>query len=310
MDNRHSVMSSLTATTTTTSTAGDDAVLSGTNFTTSDISLGKVKVNSNGGKNVPLYNAKVRGIAMISTPLMLTWGWTENDFDGTGKKTYDISLQFPSSDYMTEETEAFLMNMKALEAYVKEQAVLNSKEWFNKAKMSPEVIDALWTPMVRHPKDKETGEPDFTRAPTLRVKIPFWDGVFNIEIYDVEGNPLFPGATEPADLLPSKAQVATVIRCGGVWLANGKFGMTWRLQQAVVKPQRAALQKGKCYVRMTDSDKAVLTTQNAAAEEVTANVEVEDSDDDGIEEDEPQVEVTPTPAAPTKTKKRVVKKKV
>jgi len=300
-------MSSLTATTTT-PTADDDAVLSGTNFTPDDITLGKVKVNSNGGKNVPLYNAKVRGIAMVSTPLMLTWGWTENDFDGNGKKTYDISLQFPSSDYMTEETEAFLMNMKALETHVKEQAVINSKEWFNKAKMSPEVIDALWTPMIHYPKDKETGEPDLTRAPTLRVKIPFWDGVFSIEIFDVEGNELFPkGVTEPADLLPKKAQVATVIKSGGVWLANGKFGMTWRLQQAVVKPQRAALQRGKCYVRITDSDKAVLTTQNAAAEEVVADVEVEDSDDDGIEEDE-QPEPTPPPA-PTKTKKRVVKKK-
>jgi len=295
----------------TESNANTDPVLSGVNFKPSDITLGKPKINSNGGKNVPLYNTKVRGTVLMNTPLMLTWGWNENDFEGTGKKTYDISLQFPSSDYMTEEAEAFLGNMKALEDHVKAQAIVNSKEWFNKSKMSAEVIDALWTPMVRHPKDKETGEPDFTRAPTLRIKIPFWDGAFNMEVFDVEGNQLFPGAAEPADLLPSKTQVATVIRSGGIWFANGKFGMTWRLQQAVVKPQRSALQKGRCYVKITESEKATLNT--ASEPEESNGVAVEDSDgEDGIEEDEvdtPEPEPEPVPA-PTKTKKRVVKKKV
>ena len=293
----------------TESNANDDPVIDGGNFTPSDITLGKVKVNTNGGKNVPLYNTKVRGTALLSTPLMLTWGWNENDFDGNGKKTYDISLQFPSSDYMTEEAEAFLANMKALEDYIKAQAIVHSKDWFNKVKMSAEVIDALWTPMVRHPKDKESGEPDFTRAPTLRIKVPYWDGAFNMEIFDVDGNQLFPGAAEPADLLPSKTQVATVIRSGGIWFANGKFGATWRLQQAVVKPQRSALQKGKCYVKMSDSDKVALNTAAAEPEE-SDGVAVEDSDgEDGIEEDEEEVvEPEPTPP-PTKTKKRVVKKK-
>ena len=301
-------MSSFTATESNT-TNGEDAVLSGVNFTPADITLGKPKINSNGGKNVPLYNTKVRGTVMMNTPLMLTWGWNENDFDGNGKKTYDISLQFPSSDYMTEEAEAFLGNMKALEQYVKDQAIVNCKEWFNKSKMSAEVIDALWTPMVRHPKDKETGEPDFTRAPTLRIKIPFWDGAFNMEVFDVDGNLLFPGVADPADLLPSKTQVATVIRSGGIWFANGKFGLTWRLQQAVVKPQRSALQKGKCYVQITESDKVTLS--KGAEEEETNDVAVEDSDgEDGIEEDEEEVIPEPEPApAPTKTKKRVVKKK-
>ena len=136
----------------TESNANDDPVLSGVNFTPADITLGKPKVNSNGGKNVPLYNKKVRGTVLMNTPLMLTWGWNENDFEGTGKKTYDISLQFPSSDYMTEEAEAFLGNMKALEDHVKAQAIVNCKEWFNKGKMSAEVIDALWTPMLQAPK--------------------------------------------------------------------------------------------------------------------------------------------------------------
>ena len=37
-----------------------------------------------------------------------------------------------------------------------------AKKWFGK-KMSREVVDALMYPMLKHPKDKETGEPDLTR---------------------------------------------------------------------------------------------------------------------------------------------------
>jgi hypothetical protein len=34
--------------------------------------------------------------------------------------------------------------------------------------MSEDAIDALWTPMFKYPKDKNTGEPDTDRSPTLR----------------------------------------------------------------------------------------------------------------------------------------------
>ena len=42
--------------------------------------------------------------------------------------------------------------------------------------MSSEVIDALWTPMLKYPKDQETGEFDYSRPPTLRLKLPIWEG--------------------------------------------------------------------------------------------------------------------------------------
>ena len=56
--------------------------------------------------------------------------------------------------------------MQAFEDAIKAEAVKNSKDWFGKASMSPEVVDALWTPMLKYPKNKETGEPDYDRAPT------------------------------------------------------------------------------------------------------------------------------------------------
>ncbi len=60
------------------------------------INIGNPKVNASGGKNIPIFSKSRTGLK-VSTPMMLTWGVNENDFDGTGKKTYDMSLQFKSA---------------------------------------------------------------------------------------------------------------------------------------------------------------------------------------------------------------------
>ena len=53
--------------------------------------------------------------------------------------------------------------MRELESQFKADSIKNSKEWMNKAKLSPEVVDALWSPMLKYPKDKETGEFDYDK---------------------------------------------------------------------------------------------------------------------------------------------------
>ncbi|RZD40891.1 MAG: hypothetical protein CXT73_05990, partial [Methanobacteriota archaeon] len=97
---------------------------------------------------------------------MLTWGIS--DYEGNEK--YDMSLQFPSDEYRTEKVQAFLDNMIAYENKIKADAIVNSKAWFGKEIKSKEVIDTMWTPMLKYPKNKITGEHDYDRAPTLRLK--------------------------------------------------------------------------------------------------------------------------------------------
>ena len=128
----------------------------------------------------------------LSTPLMLTWGVTEWVDEKSGRKSYDMNLQFPREDYSTPNTEKFLENMIAFENKMKQDAVANSKEWLNKTKVSAEVVDALWTPMLRYPKNQETGEPDMDRPPTLRVKLPYYDDEFKCELYNMQQERVFP----------------------------------------------------------------------------------------------------------------------
>lgn len=288
-----------------------------------DVVFTKPKVNSSGSKNVGILNSKTKKSLYLSTPLMLTWGINENDFDGSGRKTYDLSLQFPrdQDSNFSEDTQNLLSSLEEYERLIKETAMNSCKEWFGKAKMSEDVVEALFTPMLKYPKDQSTGEPDKTRAPTLRVKIPYYDNVFKIELYDTERELLFP-CVDNTNLMPTQVidkgqNIAVVIQSGGMWFANGKFGTTWKLVQAVVQPRESLY--GKCHINLDSKSKERLKkeAENREVEGVDEvdDVMVNDSDeevekvvpeeaviDDVVEtEEEKPVEVK---------KKRVVKKKL
>jgi hypothetical protein len=130
--------------------------------------------------------------------------------------------------------------------------------------MTADAVDALWTPVLKYPKNKDTLEADTTRAPTIKVKLPFWDGAWKeLELYDVDMQPVFPDPMNPAlspkDLIAKGSHIAVSIQCGGIWFANGKFGVTWKLFQAIVKPKMSL--KGKCHIKLDEEDKSKIVSQ-------------------------------------------------
>ena len=300
-------------------TSTNPEILNGHTLSTTQWSYGKTRVNKSGGKNVPLRNTATKKTLYLSTPLMLTWGVNENDFNGDGKYNYDMSLQFPreQDSNFNDATKGFLSGLQELEAQIKADAITNSKEWFNKSKMSAEVVDALWSPMLKYPKNQTTGEPDTTRAPNLRVKLPYWDEQFTCELYDTSGQQVFPDESSdntPKDLVQKGQNVALVIECGGIWFANGKFGVTWRLLQAVLQP-KAGL-RGKCHIALDGATKQRLVeeAENFDDEDEDEDaVEVVDSDEDVEEEDsddESQSSIKQEVAEVVKKAPKVVKKVV
>jgi hypothetical protein len=284
----------------------------------------KAKTNKSGGKSVGIR-------LMIELPLMLTWGAQKFVDESTGRTTYKMSLQFPRKEYSTPETELCLQKFIELENKIKEDATLNSMEWFNrpKDKMPSQVIDALFHSMLTWTKDAQTGERDMTKSPTLNVKLENYDG-FNCEIYDVNRNMLFPDPTNPdvspLTLIPKAINIACVIQCGGIWFAGGKFGVTWKLFQCVVQPRPSL--KGKCLINLSSEVKQELLKAAAAVEDQEDSVAVEIAEDSDVEEDvsasTPQQQPQPTAVAaavepptpvssssepPKKIVKKVIRKK-
>ena len=286
--------------------------VSATSFN-ADTSLGfsAPKVNSAGGKAVNIMNTDTKKQLVLSTPLMLTWGLNEHKDETTGKCSYDLSLQFPSDNYPNEQASEWLDKLKAYENKIKATAVEKSKEWFNKPTMSSDVVDALWTPMLKYKKGPD-GMPDESSAPTLRIKIPFWQGDWKCEIYDMDDSTLYPNddGITPMDLIPKLTNVAMIIQSGGVWFANGKFGTTWKLVQAKVKP-RASL-KGRCHIELSADEREKLDTQKESGDDQEPTQVVDSDDEDSAQVEDTSVAVNNDTAVaedPAPKKKRVIKKK-
>jgi hypothetical protein len=273
----------------------------------------KPKINANNGKSIGILNKQDMKPLYISTPLMLTWGVNEWSDDKTGKKSYDLALQFPNEE--NSECTAFLKNMQALEMRIKSDVITNCKEWLGKPKMSSDAVDALWSPMLKYTKDKASDEIDYSRAPSLKAKLIYWEGEFKdakdrLEIYNESYELLFPNDDNSSitDFMVKGSSVATLIKCGGIWVANGKFGVTWKLVQAVVKPKTSL--SGKCHIMLSEKDREKLVApldddddDDEPVKMVSSVTEVPDSDDD----EEPKVKEEPNEEPKEEPKEEVVK---
>ena len=289
-------------------------------FNVSAVSYGAAKTNARGGKSIKVMDAKKNPL-VLQTPLILTWGVNKLVDEDSGRVSYTVSLQFPSENYGTPASHAFFEKMRDLEDKILDDAVANSKSWFGKSKMTREVAEALFTPMLRYPKDKLTGEPDYDRAPTMRIKVPYWEGKFNVELYDVKQTCLFDVNTDVAttpfeSTIPKGSHLAAAIKCTGIWYAGGKFGVTWNLVQSIV--QRPMRISGGCHISLSADD--VKQSEEITRKEAEEAAKQDEDEDDAPEQtsaavedsDEEEEEAPPVVEEKPKKKrvvKRVVKKK-
>tara|TARA_B110000261_G_C13003281_1_gene325130 strand:- start:222 stop:1010 length:789 start_codon:yes stop_codon:yes gene_type:complete len=258
----------------------------------------KPKANNAGGKSVGILNNMSKKSLLIQTPLMMNWGVNVYE-NANNTKSYDFSLQFPREEFGNDDTKSLLDMLVAFEEKVKLDAQKNSRDWFGKATMSAEVVEALWSPMLKYPKDQSTGEPDKTRSPTLKVKLPVWDGEYKFELFDVAQNVLIPNedGRGPEELIQKGSNVACIIQCGGIWFANGKFGVTWKLYQGVVK-QVEGLERGKCHIKMSSQEESQLKEETVEESKETVS-NTYDSDGENVN----VVEETETKKKPKSKKK-------
>lgn len=154
-----------------------------------------------------------------------------------------------------------------------------------------------------------------TKPPSIRAKVPNYDGRWAVEIYDTKSNLIFPcsdGNLTPVDFIPKQSQVACVLQCGGIWIGGKGWGLTWKLIQCVVKPREVVSVFGKCHIELSTEERDTLETQKITGEsdveeqpsavEPTSTI-VEDSDD----EKEPEAE--PEPVTEVKEEPKPVVKK-
>ena len=285
-------------------------------FTPSEVTYKPATVDSRGGKKVQL---RLSGQPLvISAPMMFTWGVNERVDENSGRVSYDVALVFENDK--SSGVSSFCDKMKELQDKILEDAVANSKAWFGKSKMSKEVAEAMMYPILKYPKDKMSGEPDYSRNPSMKLKIPYWEGKFNIELYDTKSKPIFlptkdgcegpQGDKTPVEVVPSRSYVKGLIACNGLWMAGGRFGVTWKLVQAQVRAPVRLVGTGVCHLEADSDDdemlESVKQSEKAEEKEQASHSPTFDDDDDDDEEEEEEAKPEPEPV---KKKKKVVRRK-
>ena len=295
------------------STSSKPVVLPVNDWETSAIKYMAPKINDKGGKAINIISKQTNRSLHISTPLMMSWGISDFiDEKGDSDGKYSISLQFPNNEYSTPSTNAFLQKIKNFENQILDDAVKNSELWFGE-EMSREVCKHSFFPILKYSKNKDTKKIDLTKAPSIRAKVPFYNGKWAVELYDTQQNLIFPCENEhmtPVDFVPKMSNVACVLQCGGLWIGGKGFGVTWKMIQSVVKPREIISVYGKCHIQLSvdEIDKIEKQVIEEDADEVvepepvkvvTTTTLADDTDDE--QEPEPVKEVVvvdPTPVAP------------
>lgn len=290
-------------------------VLNTNDWDTSAVRYMQPKINDRGAKSINIISTQSNRSLHISTPLMMTWGISDFVDEKTGESDgkFSMSLVFPNDDYKTPASTMFLDKLKAFENQILDDAVKYSEAWFGD-ELSREVVKHNFFPFLKYTKDKLTKKIDPSKSPSIRARVPNYNNKWGVEIYDTSSNLLFPCDNvnmTPMDFVPKKSQVATVLQCGGLWFGGKGWGVTWKVNQCVVKPQEVISVYGRCHIQLSSDEINAMDSAPAANDEddeeeetlpaskSAVNTTVDDSDEEADE---------PAPAPAPEPVKKVVKK--
>ena len=284
-------------------------VLNVDEWDTSSVIYGPPKVNDKGGKSIAITSKQTNRLLHVTTPLLMTWGISDFVDEKTGQSDgkYSISLNFPNEDYANDTTNQFLEKLKAFENQILDDAVKNSEKWWGK-KMTREICEYSYFPFIKYSKNKDTKEIDYSKPPSIRAKVPNYDGKWGVEIYDTNSKLIFPcenANITPIELVPKLSRVACGLQCTGIWIGGKGWGVTWKMFQCIVKPREVVSAYGKCHIQLSRDEKTEMEKQEILGDAVVAAVETkvaaeapapqstfaEDSD----HEDEDPVPAVPSP---------------
>jgi len=200
-------------------------------FNVAKISISPPKTLESGGKMAYLNYGDSRALVMQTPSLPTPFGL--NVFDKAGPPKYSVDLAMKGYQDSAK-VKPLYEALSALDEYMIDQGVKNSKLWF-KADMKREVVSAFYTPCVKFGRDKEGNQTPY--PPNLKVQLRRnRDGSdFECQFYDAKSRsdphaqPLRGVPIE--ELLVKKTDLTALIQCTGVWFAGGKFGLSWKAVQ-------------------------------------------------------------------------------
>lgn len=268
------------------------ATINVTKINASDIEFSDPKKNKNGGVSIGLkynkQNVQFR-IPQVAFPGGLQVRDNANK-DGSISTSYMLSASMNGGDPYnkersseTSDTAKMYNFMHDFEEHIINAAVKNSGKWFGKVRsadsirdtfnrfisLSVDKVDDVWVPNGKYP-------------PSLRLKLPIYDGKISMEAIDNDGNDI-PLTLDNLATVFSKGSSAKMILQASIYVTGQGFGITWKPTYAEVHQRKR--QTARDFFKKDEDD-----------EEVAADDE--DEEDDVLEKDDEEVDVqVPAPTA-------------
>ena len=189
------------------------------NFNIEAVGFSKLRKNKNGGKAVYL-NVSDKKLYLQLPKLRSPYGLSTYTDESSGKTSYslDLSLDTDNNDAME-----LREKLTQLDDLIIKTVVENSKDWLGKKFNETVCREALYKPLVRQGKEPY---PD-----TIKLKILANDkGEFVPETYNTNREQV------GLDTISKGSKVTCIVDMVQIWFIDNKFGVTVRLQQALLEP--------------------------------------------------------------------------
>lgn len=237
-------------------------VIKVSNWNPSAIKYGPPKIGAKNAVSIPVISKDTNRWLTIQTPSMMTWGISDYcDEKGDSNGRFQMSICFPNAGTETAETTEFLEKLKKFQDAVLTHAYENRELWFGTEEMGQDIIKFNFKPFIKYPKNKETKKPDMTK-PTIRPKVSLYEGRWDIELYDTNYKIIYPCEDEslsPVDFVPMFSNVVACLQCTGIWIIDGKWGITFKVKQAIVKRSDHYVHSvGKCMIELSGDDQQAI----------------------------------------------------
>lgn len=292
-------------------------------FSTSKVSISQPKVLESGGKLAYVNYGDSRALIMQTPSLPSPFGLNVFDKNGPPKYSLDLAMRGYNGASPNPKVKAFFDALSALDEFMIDQGVKNSKLWF-KSEMKREVVEAFYTPTVKFGRDKEGNQTPYPPNVKLQLRRRRDHDEFETDFYD-EKSKTDPNAKPLKgipieEMLVKKVEVTALMQCTGVWFAGGKFGLSWKAVQVRLDSVPAGL-RGPAFQEDDDAgftEPAELASPPAAAPRRVASslaaspaaaapaVEDEEEEETAPQEEEEEVAPPPVPKKTVVTKKKVV----
>jgi hypothetical protein len=273
-----------------------NAIISSSNLDISKISFGDIRLNKAGGKSVPIkYNGQSLQIRLEKAMYPMGVNVRESE-NGTN---YTMSLTLKGCDPYAKEKAApeagslgTLYNFLGdLQNKLLDTAETSSVKWFGKARTRP-VLEDTMKQFISPSVEKVGGEwvPSGKYPPSLRMKVPVYDGRVAMDVTDSAGKAVAVDTDNIANVFPKRVE-ASIVVSPGIYVSGQGWGVTWRVSYARVTPP----------TRTTAADvfKDEIEQELKAGPAATQQVTDYDQQDETPEEEEVSVPFVETPTAPT-----------